>query len=96
MSNNIIAFVFVFSVIFACYLGYRLGRAVSTRGAGGCSDEESAATVRATKEAIDAAIADNREAAEIIQKMRDLLERNRGTVSNGNSDKGDKALDGNA
>ena len=96
MSNNIIAFVFVFSVVFACYLGYRLGRAVAARGTGGCSDEESAAAVRATQEAIDAAIADNREAAEIIQKMRDILERNHRTTSNGNSSEGDKAIDGNA
>lgn len=81
----------------AVIAGYRLGRNGSASGAGGQTNQPAssgvtldAATVAATQQAVARTEQYNRETAEILQKMRDIIERNSGVAGNGTSDTNDK------
>lgn len=70
------------------YIGFRIGRASSASGAGrpvnsvsGSGADISQTELESTKRAIEGAIRTNEQTAEVIQKMRDILNKHNSSGS---------------
>lgn len=57
------------------FCGYRLGRAVSAGGAGRRSNQVSSSGFADTEDTVERAIKANEDAADTIQRMRDIINR---------------------
>ena len=74
------------------YIGFRIGRATGTSSASRRSNYSAVPGVATTEDinnAVDAAIRTNAETAAIVQKMRDILERNSSKFDSSVSSEGD-------
>lgn len=69
------------------YIGFRIGRAVGVSSASRQSDFEAGRRTAAVESAVEAAVRTNEQTAEVIRKMRDILEKH--SISNDSSDGND-------
>lgn len=85
----------VLVVIIASYISYRIGRIVGARRGSEYSDSAASTTAAVCEqsakdigESIEAAVRANQETAAVIQKMRDIVQRNRGSTGDSDSSTG--------
>ena len=85
----IMLILYIFSCAISAFVGFRLGRNGSASRASRYDNSSPSNTAAGIERSVEAAISSNAEASEVIQKMRDIVQRNCNNTDISNASKGD-------